>query len=182
MSVNRFNPATGELEPLANYVPYFIGTKAEYLNKKNELPEGCTVYITDDYDDGLEVVDVVEDGNMNPVTSNAVAETLVVETGTGTPATNWAGTVYWAKTGHVVQISVRNLQYTLGGVPATGTVIATGLPKSVLSDEIFIAGNNGDLGGNYVAMTNDGSLIVKNFNNTSVISHFDSFTYVTSED
>lgn len=167
---------------LGDGTPHWSGTRAEYEAIKDTLEAGTIVNITDDYDDGLEVVDVIESGNTNPVTSNAVAEALVVETGSGTPATNWAGTIYWVKTGHVVQVSVRNLQYTLGGVPATGTVIATGLPKSVLSDEIFIAGNNGDLGGNYVAMTNGGSLIVKNFNNTSVVSHFDSFTYVTSED
>ena len=53
--------------------PHWSGTRAEYEAIKDTLEAGTYVSITDDYDDGLEVVDVIENGNMNPVTSNAVA-------------------------------------------------------------------------------------------------------------
>ena len=53
--------------------PHWSGTRAEYEAIKNTLEAGTIVNITDDYDEGLEVVNVIENGNMNPVTSNAVA-------------------------------------------------------------------------------------------------------------
>ena len=55
-------------------VPHWSGTRAEYEVVKDTLPVGTYVSFTDDYDEGLEVVDVVEEDNMNPVTSNAVYE------------------------------------------------------------------------------------------------------------
>ena len=138
----------------------WVGTKAalQAALDAGELVDGTAVMVTDDYEE-------------------------TPETGIATLATNWAGNIRYAKAGHVVQVSVRNLQYTPGGTPATDTVIATGLPKPVIANptEIFIAGNNGDIGGNYVGILDNGSLVVKNFNNTTIISHFDSFTYITSE-
>lgn len=56
--------------------PHWSGTRAEYEAVKDTLEAGTYVSITDDYDDGLEVVDVVEDGNTNPVTSNAVYDAI----------------------------------------------------------------------------------------------------------
>lgn len=56
-----------------NAVPHWSGTRAEYEAIKDTLETGTYVSITDDYDEGLEVVDVIEENNMNPVTSNAVA-------------------------------------------------------------------------------------------------------------
>lgn len=56
--------------------PHWTGTRAEYEAIKDTLEAGTIVNFTDDYDDGLEVVDVIENGNMNPVTSNAVAGLL----------------------------------------------------------------------------------------------------------
>jgi len=64
---------------LGDGTPHWSGTRAEYEAIKNTLEVGTIVNITDDYDDGLEVVDVVEEDNMNPVTSNAVASMLAFE-------------------------------------------------------------------------------------------------------
>ncbi|EXM38481.1 hypothetical protein RASY3_14165 [Ruminococcus albus SY3] len=58
--------------------PHWSGTRAEYEAIKDTLEAGTIVNITDDYDDGLEVVDVVEEDNMNPVTSNAVANAIQI--------------------------------------------------------------------------------------------------------
>ena len=54
--------------------PHWSGARAEYEAIKDTLEVGTIVNIVDDYEDGLEVVDVVEEDNMNPVTSNAVAK------------------------------------------------------------------------------------------------------------
>jgi hypothetical protein len=55
----------------------WIGTKAEYELQKNEIPDGYTVILTDDVATGTQVVvDEVRDGDMNPVTSNAVYDSL----------------------------------------------------------------------------------------------------------
>jgi len=55
----------------------WIGTKAEYELQKNEIPDGYTVILTDDVATGTQVVvDEVRDGDMNPVTSNAVYDIL----------------------------------------------------------------------------------------------------------
>lgn len=57
-------------------VPHWSGTRAEYEAIKDTLEAGTYVSITDDYDEGLEVVDEVEENNMNVVTSNAVYKAL----------------------------------------------------------------------------------------------------------
>lgn len=79
--------------------PHWSGTRAEYEAIKDTLEVGTIICITDDYDEGLEVVDVVEEDNMNPVTSNAVAETLgngkKIKIATPTLATGVTGTVQY---------------------------------------------------------------------------------------
>jgi len=55
----------------------WIGTKAEYELQKSNIPDGYTVILTDDVATGTQVVvDEVRDGDMNPVTSNAVYDTI----------------------------------------------------------------------------------------------------------
>ncbi len=72
MSSNKVNKTTGELVTLANGSRMWIGTKAVHdaAEQAGTLPSNVLIAITDDYGDAT--VDVVEDGNMNPVTSNAV--------------------------------------------------------------------------------------------------------------
>lgn len=139
----------------------WVGTKAalQAALDAGELVDGTAVMVTDDYEDAQ-----------------------AIETGTATLATGWTGSIRWAKTGHVVQVSVRVLGYS-SGVPAANTVIATGLPKPVISDpaEIYLAGNSGELGGNYASVADDGSLVVKNFANTVPANHYDIFTYITTD-
>ncbi len=53
-------------------VPHWSGTRAEYEAQKDNIEDGTYVSILDDIDTH-ELVDVVEEDNMNPVTSNAVA-------------------------------------------------------------------------------------------------------------
>ena len=72
MSVNIVNESTGELVTLSSGVRCWIGTKAAHTIAvaNHTIPNNVMVCITDDYDD--QVANVVEEGNMKPVTSNAV--------------------------------------------------------------------------------------------------------------
>ena len=56
----------------------FIGTRDEWTNlTQDEKKKYVLVYLTDDIQgDGWYIANVVEEGNMNPVTSNAVYQTI----------------------------------------------------------------------------------------------------------
>lgn len=112
--------------------PHWTGTRAEYEAIKDTLAVGTIVSITDDYDSGLEVVDVVEEDNMNPVTSNAVYDYVEKEKdcfiGTPTFESGVTGTCryYWRRNECTVVLSGVN-------VPANWVFNAnfiTGLPRS----------------------------------------------------
>lgn len=57
-------------------VPHWSGTRAEYEAQKDNIEDGTYVSILDDIDTH-ELVDVVEEDNMNPVTSNAVYDAIL---------------------------------------------------------------------------------------------------------
>ena len=77
MSLNKYDPLTGTLTTLANGQRIWLGTKAAHdaAEAAGTLPTNCLIAITDDGDISG-VVDEVEDDNMNPVTSNAVAKAI----------------------------------------------------------------------------------------------------------
>ena len=92
------------------------------------------------------VVDRIEAGNMNPVTSNAVYGAMNdIETITPVPVTGGAaGTISWEsfnvkKLGKLVNITIHNMRHTQDVLE--GTDIATGLPKPALG-RIYLAGMN----------------------------------------
>lgn len=58
--------------PTAGGTGTFIGTKAAFDAVKATLPDNTVAYITDDGNGDLQPVDVVTNGDMHPVTSNAV--------------------------------------------------------------------------------------------------------------
>lgn len=76
MSTNKVDKTTGELHVLANGARIWLGTKAAHdaAVQAGTLPNNCILGILDDWEDST--VDVVEDGNMHPVTSNAVADAV----------------------------------------------------------------------------------------------------------
>lgn len=78
MSLNAYDKISGELVTLANGQRIWVGTTAahEAAVAAGTMPNNCLVAITDD-GDVSGVVDAVENGNMNPVTSNAVYDQLV---------------------------------------------------------------------------------------------------------
>lgn len=113
--------------------PHWSGTRAEYEAIKDTLEAGTIVNITDDYDDGLGVVDVIEDGNMNPVTSNAVAEALaVIDSPITKVGTAINGNRFWSKrTGNVVEIMIDGT--TGSNIPCAQSVVVAKVPKNALT-------------------------------------------------
>lgn len=92
------------------------------------------------------VVDRIEAGNMNPVTSNAVYDAMNdIETITPVPIIGGAaGTISWdsfnvKKLGKLVNITIHGMRHTQDVLK--GTDIVTGLPKPALG-RIYLAGMN----------------------------------------
>ena len=66
----------GTFTPVAGGNGTFIGTKAAFDAVKATLPDNTVAYITDDGNGDLQPVDAVTNGDMHPVTSNAVYDTI----------------------------------------------------------------------------------------------------------
>jgi hypothetical protein len=136
--------------------PHWSGTRAEYEAIKDTLEEGTIVNITDDYDDGLEVVDVIENGNMNAVTSNAVAKITSRDLSTLTWNTTYVDLGTWATGGILERCGI--VQFTKiftvkAGIPA-GTIICSGLPRPAMAVEIPVAWDNDTARGGFFFNTN----------------------------
>lgn len=136
--------------------PHWTGTRAEYEAIKDTLEIGTVVCITDDYDSGLEVVDVIEDGNMNPVTSNAVAEITNHGLSTLTWNTTYIDLGTWATGGILEKCGI--IQFTKiftvkAGIPA-GTIICSGLPRPAMNIEIPVAWDADTARGGFFFTTN----------------------------
>jgi len=110
-------------------------------------------------------VDAVENGNMNPVTSNAVYDELYPATSsTPTPITTGVcGNVSWSsctitRYGKLVQFTINNLQIPNGASGQIGqTAIATGFPPAELRTYIpckNVASNSAA----FVAIANNGNV------------------------
>lgn len=66
----------GTFTPTAGGTGTFIGTAAAFNAVKATLPVNTVAYITDDGNGDLQPVDAVTNGDMHPVTSNAVYDKL----------------------------------------------------------------------------------------------------------
>ena len=74
----------GTFTPVAGGTGTFIGTSAAFNAIKDTLPVNTVAYITNDGNGDLQPVDAITDGDMHPVTSNAVFDSLYLK---GTSAT-----------------------------------------------------------------------------------------------
>lgn len=136
--------------------PHWTGTRAEYEAIKDTLEAGTIVNIVDDYDDGLEVVDVIENGNMNPVTSNAVAKVTSHDLSTLTWNTTYVDLGTWTTGGILEKCGI--VQFTKifsvkAGIPA-GTIICSGLPRPAMAAEIPVAWDGNSAIGGFFLNTN----------------------------
>lgn len=120
--------------PTASGTGTFIGTLAAFNAIKDTLPVNTVAYITDDGNGDLQPVDAVTDGNMHPVTSNAVYDTLnTVTQGSATIVSSNVGAtgedcyVQFYKAGKIVMVRYR---LYFNATPSFLEDIATGLPNA----------------------------------------------------
>lgn len=66
-----------QVQKIDDITPHWTGTQAEYAIAASGIEDGTIVNITDDYQEGVEVVDVVEEDNEGVPTSAAVYEALL---------------------------------------------------------------------------------------------------------
>lgn len=118
--------------PTAGGTGTFIGTLAAFNAIKDTLPVNTVAYITDDGNGDLQPIDAITNGDMHPVTSNAVYDTLnTVETIPITPNSHvTSGTITCKKCGHYVEV---NLQNVVTDLTDYNTVFASGFPKPALN-------------------------------------------------
>lgn len=157
-----FNAAGSDAPQMTfKYRAFKLYTDTEYNNLLNNA------VLTSD------VTDSVENGNMNPVTSNAVAEALDVET--GTIATSVAGVIgEYSKTGHIVQVILYKQTSTTGE-----TNFNVKLPyKSAMKLDGLIFWAT-DIKG-YFNITGNSDNVTINLDSGTTVFETD-FTYITSE-
>ena len=117
----------------------WVGTKAALQTALNndEIPNGTPIMVTDDYAEGTEIVDAVENGNMKAVTSNAVYDALMnITTLTPTKTAN-VGTVFeteFLRIGRLVSVNIN--------IIANSGVLFTGLPKPRMRQTFTVNGYN----------------------------------------
>ena len=123
----------GNWVPTAGGTGTFIGTLAAFNAIKDTLPVNTVAYITDDGNGDLQPVDAVTNGDMHPVTSNAVYDALnTVTTGNATilsgasvdPA-DTVNFITWYKRGGVVTVRGR---LDVVSTPTFLSKVAEGLP------------------------------------------------------
>lgn len=145
----------------------FTGTQAEWdaltTAEKNEYSQAN---ITDTSSTVFIPVDTVTDGNMNPVTSNAVYDKLVnYTTGTATanPSTVTNGSATWQRIGNVVIVELKDI--ILNGNGANRTMF-TNLPTAI--DRVDTIISNGSV---HVDLGIINSTIATKYNATDTGSH-----------
>lgn len=130
----------GTFTPVAGGTGTFIGTAAAFNAVKATLPVNTVAYITDDGNGDLQPVDAVTNGDMHPVTSNAVYDELnTVTTGSATidTANVNSGIVNWKKLGRLVFVSILDLSPKS---TSSNIRLATGLPKCLGRQDYVISG------------------------------------------
>lgn len=121
--------ASQTLDAIQNEKVPVYNTRADAEADIANIEEGAIV-ATKDTGATEKVVDVVEDGNMNPVTSNAVYDALsnMQEATFITSSTYTSGSIFYAKQGHVV--TVTGWAYAPNAVSA-GRVIIANVPTVI---------------------------------------------------
>ena len=122
-------------------VPHWSGTRAEYEAQKDNIEDGTYVSILDDIDTH-ELVDVVEEDNMNPVTSNAVYDEIKVVSGTCTKPSNISANVYDCKYVQFGKVVVVYMYIAFTSSIAASTAYVTGLPKAAEKSTTQLTGTD----------------------------------------
>lgn len=125
-------------------------------------------------------VDTIESGNMNAITSNAVAGAMAVTTGTGTRNATYVKsdsfTATWTKIGHLVTAEV---QFNLSQATLSTEELITGFPKPVCPVAVVAQGEANDAAYGLVLRTN-GS-IRTHYQGIADQFYHATITYITAE-
>ena len=135
--------------PTAGGTGTFIGTLAAFNAIKDTLPVNTVAYITDDGNGDLQPVDAVVDGNMHPVTSNAVYDALTpvdITSQITYNTTNFTVFAIETRIWKIGKLVVVNLKGTLNN--ATGYInLANGFPSPASNNNVI----------NFPFVVNDGN-------------------------
>lgn len=118
--------------PTAGGTGTFIGTAAAFNAIKATLPVNTVAYITDDGNGDLQPVDAVTNGDMHPVTSNAVYDKFAAKEGnlvlaSGVTITG-GGFARFEQSGNVVVLNFHGLTVTPTG---TAWTLLGNLPSNI---------------------------------------------------
>ena len=115
---------------LDDYATTFIGTKSEWNTLTADEKRKYKLFdCTDDITGGETIVsDTLANGDLNPVTSNAVYNNLAkLTTGTATAVSGVGGTCSWLRIGKIVIVTIRGLTSAVD-IPSGGRIF-TNLPQ-----------------------------------------------------
>ena len=176
--------STQTIEPIENNKIPVYETKTAAENDLANLEVGQIIATNDEGNELLNPVDVVEDGNMHAVTSNAVFDYVnnveVIEPTINTDSKYTVLEIKVIKTGNVVSIAgIVTINAQLESV-----TVATGLPvplitKLVVYDNfVFLYGQRGtNSAGQAAKIDKNGNLLV--YTTNDVGNYYFSGTYVT---
>ena len=169
--------------PTASGTGTFIGTLAAFNAIKDTLPVNTVAYITDDGNGDLQPVDAVTDGDMHPVTSNAVYDRLTPVDITSQITYNTTNfTVFAAETRiwKIGKLVVVNLKGTLNN--ASGyTNLANGFPIPVSNFNVInfpFSVNDGNAAGSGAGYIRKGDLDSRWTSSTG--EFIANFSYITN--
>jgi len=161
MATRNYLDYAGLKRVLAKLLPgarkIWHGTLAEWeALSATEKAKYDQAEVIDEYTGVPVVVDKVESGNLNPVTSNAVAKVTSHDLSTLTWNTTYVDLGTWPTGGILERCGI--VQFTKiftvkAGIPA-GTIICSGLPRPAMAVEIPVAWDNDTARGGFFFNTN----------------------------
>jgi hypothetical protein len=130
-------------------------------------------------------VDTVENGNMNPVTSNAVYDALnTFETIPITPNSHvTSGTITCKKCGHLVEVNLQSVMTDIASGTGSNTIFASGFPKPAINVSYNCFTVHANAGGalGSVNIRQSGEIDTAWAEGSQNVTYQGSFTYLSAE-
>lgn len=170
---------------LDDYLTSWVGTEAQWQALTAEEQAKYTIVNkTDDIGIGdLVVVDAVTNGDMNPVTSNAVYDTLALQNITPTRVNVASNSGVWVKrSGRVVNVNFGAL-VTLDQTTPAGTILYSGFPVPALDIVRFTLfdATTIDVSSGLVQINTVGNFVADGQGLKPNTAYWGSFTYIAKE-
>lgn len=173
----------GEISVSPAYKKIFNGTQEGWNALTTEEKKEYDNVSTPDPTSAEALVDVVENGNMNAVTSNAVYDTLALQNITPTRVNAASNSGVWVKrSGRVVNVNFAAL-VTLDQTTPSGTILYAGFPKPALDIVRFTLfdATTIDVASGFVQINTAGNLVADGQGLKTDTAYWGSFTYLTKE-